>query len=147
MRRKKKMKKNEKKGIIISLLAILVGTLGLLHAYLTNKSIKADYSMYSLGLSYIVIGIIFVIYYIRLSKNKKKSDEQEILYQDERNKDNRNKACAVTFKIILWISLLTDYLVTFFFNQYSELSRNLSSFTIFTIVIYSITYIMVSKRN
>ncbi len=141
------MKPNERRGIIISVLIGLSGLVGLVYFYLTNKSIKYNSSMYSLGITYLVLGIIFVIYYIKLSKNKKKSEEQEILYQDERIKNNRNNACAITFKIIIWTSIIADYLVTFFFEKYQELSQNLDVFTLFTIVIYAITYFIVSKKN
>ena len=37
------------------------------------------------------------MYFIKLSKNKKKSDEQENIYLDERINGNREKSFALTF--------------------------------------------------
>lgn len=141
------MKKNEKRGIVIALLIIVLVLIGLIYAIITKKNIDTNSSMYSLGITYLVAGLLLVIYFIRLSKNKKKSDEQENIYQDERINNNRNKACAVTFKIIIWSSLIADYTVTFFLEQYQELADTLNIFVGFTIGIYLIAYCFISKRN
>jgi len=108
------MKKNEKRGVIISLSIIIFAIIGLLYAFITKKNIDANYQMYSLGTTYLAMGFLLLIYFIRLSKNKKKSDEQENIYQDERINNNKNNACAITFKIIILLSLIVDYIVTFF---------------------------------
>ena len=141
------MKKNEKRGITIALSIIILAVIGLMYAVITKKNIDTNGSMYSLGISYLIAGFFLVVYFIRLSKNKKKSDEQENIYQDERINNNRNKACAITFKIIIWSSLIADYIVTFFLEQYQELANTLNVFTGFTIAIYLITYYFISKRN
>ena len=141
------MKKNEKRGIIIALLIVVFALVGLIYAIITKKNIDTHSSIYSLGITYLIVGVILIIYFIQLSKNKKKSDEQENIYQDERINNNRNKACAITFKITIWSSLICDYIVTFFLEQYQVLVNALNVFTGFTIAIYLIAYCYISKKN
>ena len=81
------------------------------------KYIDTNSAMYSLGIIDLMIGCFLLVHFVRLSNNKKKSDEQENIYQDERINNNRNKACAITFKIIIWSSLIVDYIVTLFLEQ------------------------------
>lgn len=141
------MKKNEKRGIIISIILVIMGLVGIIYTTIIRNSVDTSVSMYSLGLTYLIIGIVVFIYYIRLSKNKKKSDEQQNIYDDERVISNSNKAHAITFKIILSTSILVDFIVTFFLREYQELANTLQNFTVFTILIYSVVYYFVSKRN
>lgn len=141
------MKKNEKRGVVISLLIIIFSIIGLLYALIAKKDIETNFQMYNLGMAYLILGFILLIYFIRLSKNKKKSDEQENIYQDERVKNNKNKACAITFEIIIILSLVLDYIVTFFLGQYKQLSNTLNIFIGFTIVIYLLVYYLVSKNS
>lgn len=141
------MKRNEKRGIIISIIVTVMGLVGLIYTVIMKNSIEDYGSMYSLGLTYFVAGIVLIVYFIRLSKNKKKSDEQENIYEDERINRNKDRACAITFGIIIWISLIADFMVTFFFRQYQEFADKLNVFTVFSIFTYLIVYYFVSKKN
>lgn len=141
------MKKNEKRGIIISLSIIIMGLVGVIYTVIIKDSVDNSSSMYSLGLTYLIVGLMLILYFIRLSKNKKKSDEQENIYMDERIQSNRDKSFALTFKIIIWISVITDFVVTFFCRQYQEYASSLNLFTGFSILVYLIVYYFVSKNN
>lgn len=141
------MKRNEKRGIIISIILALMGLVGLIYTTIMKTSIEDCGPMYKLGLTYVVAGLFLIVYFIRLSKNQKKSDEQENIYEDERINRNKDRACAITFRIIIWISVIADFMVTFFFREYQEFTDTLSAFTFFSIFTYLIAYYFVSKNN
>ena len=141
------MKKYEKRGVIISIILTIMGLVGLIYTALVKDSVENIGYMNTAGMTYLVMGLILLLYFIKLSKNKKKSDEQENIYLDERINGNREKSFALTFKIIIWISLIADFIVTFFLIQYKELADTLSMFVGLSILIYLIVYYFVSKKN
>jgi len=141
------MKKYEKRGVIISIIVTIMGLVGLIYTALVKDSVENIGYMNTAGMTYLVMGLILLLYFIKLSKNKKKSDEQENIYLDERINGNREKSFALTFKIIIWISLIADFIVTFFLIQYKELADTLSMFVGLSILIYLIVYYFVSKKN
>ena len=141
------MKKNEKIGICTSLILVIMGLIGLIYTISIKNSTEINVSMYGLSLIYLIYGIIMFFYYIKLSKNKKKSDEQENIYEDERENSNKNKACAITFRIFLWLSIIADFIITVFLRQYQEYVNILNIFIGLTILTYLITYYIISKRN
>ena len=116
------MKKYEKRGIIISTLVIIMGLVGLIYTSLVETKVEDGVYMYSSGVSYLILGLVLLLYFIKLSKNSNKSEEQENIYLDERINSNREKSFAITFKIIIWISLIADFIVTFFLRQYQKLA-------------------------
>lgn len=141
------MKKNEKRGIIISIIVTIMGLVGIIYTTIIKNSIDNSGYMYSSGITYLILGLILILYFIKLSKNKKKSDEQENIYMDERINSNREKFFALTFKIIIWASVIADFMVTFFLRQYQELADTLNVFTILSSFIYLVVYYFVSKNN
>ena len=141
------MKKYEKRGVIISIIAIIMGLVGLIYTALVKDSVENSGYMNSAGITYLVMGAILLLYFIKLSKNKKKSDEQENIYLDERINSNREKSFALTFKIILWISIIAEFIVTFFLRQYQQWADALNVFVGLSIFIYLIVYYFVSKKN
>ena len=141
------MKKYEKRGVIISRIVIIMGLIGLIYTELVKNSVENSGYMYSAGITYLVMGAILLLYFIKLSKNKKKSEEQENIYLDERINGNREKSSAITFKIILWISIIADFIVTFFLRQYQEWADILGIFVGLSIFIYLIVYYFISKKN
>ena len=134
------MKKNEKRGIIISIIVTIMGLVGIIYTTIIKNSIDNSGYMYSSGITYLILGLILILYFIKLSKNKKKSDEQENIYMDERINSNREKSFALTFKIIIWASVIADFMVTFFLRQYQELADTLNVFTILSSFIYLVVY-------
>lgn len=141
------MKKNEKRGIIISSIVALMGVVGIIYTSLIKENVEDANYMYGFGFTYVVIGITLISYFLKLSKNKQKSDEQENIYEDERINSNRDFACAITFKIIIWTSCIVDFVVTYFLRQYKDFSDIFGIFAIFTMIVYAIVYFFVSKRN
>ena len=141
------MKKYEKRGVIISIITIIMGLVGLIYTALVKDSVENSGYMNSAGITYLVIGAILLLYFIKLSKNKKKSDEQENIYLDERINSNREKSFALTFTIILWISIIAEFIVTFFLRQYQQWADALNVFVGLSIFIYLIVYYFVSKKN
>ena len=141
------MKKNEKRGIIISIIVIIMGIIGLIYTTLVKNSVENSDYMYMSGISYLIMGLIILLYFIKLSKNEKKSEEQENIYLDERINRIREKSFALTFKIILWISIIAEFIVTFFLRQYQQWADTLNVFVGLSIFIYLIVYYFVSKKN
>ena len=141
------MKKNEKRGVIISVITIIMGVVGLVYTASVNESAENMAYMYSAGTTYVILGLSLLLYFIKLSKNKKRSDEQENIYLDERINSNKEKAFAISFKIIVWISLIADFMTIFFFRQYLDFSRILNTFICFSGFVYLIVYYFVSKNN
>ena len=141
------MKKNEKRGVIISIIVIIMGLIGLIYTTLVKNTVENSGYMNSAGITYLVMGSILLLYFINLSKNKKKSDEQENIYLDERINSNREKSFALTFKIIIWISIIADFIVTFFLREYQEFAETLGMFVGISIFIYLIVYYFISKKN
>ena len=130
------MKKNEKRGIIISIITTIMGLVGIVYTTIIKNSIDNSVSMYNLSITYLILGLALILYFIRLSKNKKKSDEQENIYMDERINSNIRKSCYLTFKIIIDVSFITDFMVTIFLRQYQELADTLNVFIGISIFIY-----------
>jgi len=141
------MKKNEKRGIIISLIIVLMGLIGVVYTTVIKDSVEEPGYMYSLGFTYLVVGILFAISFIRLSRNKQKSDEHENMYEDERINSNKDRACAVTFKVIIWTSVIADFIVTFFLRDYEGIANALNILTGFSILVYLVAYFFISKNN
>ena len=141
------MKKNEKRGIIISIITTIMGLVGIVYTTIIKNSIDNSVSMYNLSITYLILGLSLILYFIRLSKNKKKSDEQENIYMDERINSNIRKSCYLTFKIIIDVSFITDFMVTIFLRQYRELADTLNVFIGISIFIYFVVYYFVSKNN
>ena len=141
------MKKYEKRGVIISIIVIIMGLVGLIYTALVKDSVENSGYMNSAGITYLVMGAILLLYFIKLSKNKKKSDEQENIFLDERINSNREKSFALTFKVILWISIIADFIVTFFLRQYQGIADTLSVFVGLSILTYLIVYYFISKKN
>ena len=141
------MKENEKKGIIISAIITIMGLVGLIYTSTIKDSLEDSGSMYSLGFTYLIFGILLIIYFIQLSKNKKRSTEQENIYEDERLNINKGKASSITFSIIIGTSILAEFMFTFFFREFHELANTLTEFTSFSILVYLIVYYFVSKKN
>lgn len=63
------------------------------------------------------------------------------------SEEKKEKAFAISFKIIVWISLIADFMTIFFFRQYLDFSRILNTFICFSIFVYLIVYYFVSKNN
>ena len=66
---------------------------------------------------------------------------------DDRINQNKEKSFAITFKIIIGISLIMDFITTFFLREYKEYANILGAFVIALIILYFIVYTIVSKRN
>lgn len=141
------MKKNEKRGIIISIIISIMGIIGIIYTTVVNITVEDSLYMYTVGTTLLVLGVLFMLYYIKLSKNKKRSNEQENIYMDERINKNKEKSFAITFKIIIGISLVMDFVTTFFLRQYKEYAIILGRFVSTSIILYLIVYAIVSKRN
>lgn len=141
------MKRNEKRGIIISVIMSVMGVIGIIYTTLINVAVEEAQYMYGTGTMMVVLGVVLLLYFIKLSKNKVKSEEQENIYMDERINQNKERSFAITFKIILGISLIMDFVTTFFLREYKELANILGQFVSGSIILYFIVYAIVSKRN
>ena len=141
------MKKNEKRGMIISIIISIMGAIGIIYTTIIKATVEDSLYMYTTGTTLVILGVMLMLYYIKLSKNKKISNEQENIYMDERINQNKEKSFAITFKIIIGISLIMDFITTFFLREYKECANILGAFVIASIILYFIVYTIVSKRN
>ena len=56
------MKKYEKRGVIISIIVIIMGLIGLIYTELVKNSVENSGYMYSAGITYLVMGAILLLY-------------------------------------------------------------------------------------
>ena len=108
-----------------------------------NEELLSYLSGFSTGI--IVVGIITVIKYIRVMKNEKMSKELENVNNDERLKVINNEAMAISFRI----SVLAEAVISIIcaVNNKIEVAEYLGFAICFQVVVYLITYFIISKKN
>ena len=62
------MKKNEKRGVIISVLVMILGIVGLIYTPFVEKSVEVGANMYSFGIAYLILGLMLLIYFVNKDK-------------------------------------------------------------------------------
>ena len=143
------MNKIIKRKLIRTIICFALGIACLIFIAFNFEKIDENLLSYLSGCStgIITVGIITLIKYTRVMKNERMRKELENANNDERLKINNNESMAITFRIIIWISVIADFMVTFFFREYQEFTDTLSAFTFFSIFTYLIAYYFVSKNN
>ena len=141
------MNKELKKKIIVSVISVVIGVSILICTFIFKNIFTEERISYAAGFSsgLIIVGMIIFIRTIfaisGVDKGKKMSDA----LQDERLIAINNEASEITFRIITIIESITCILL-FFFGMEKE-GTILSVFVGISLLVYLITYFVLSKKK
>ena len=93
----------------------------------------------------ITVGIITLIKYTRVMKNERMRKELENANNDERLKINNNESMAITFRISVLLEAIISIICAV--NNKMEIAEYLGFAICFQIIVYLITYFIISKKN
>lgn len=141
-----KISKFAKTRLIGSIFCLVIGIISILISFL-GKDFSSELKNYLFGFAFgvIFVGIYFLIYSIILVINPKKNIEAENLQKDERILSIFDKSLSISFRITLISEALVSIVCAFL--GYMFISKVLGILISFELIIYLITYIIISKRN
>ena len=141
-----KISKFAKTRLIGSIFCLIIGLISILISFF-GKDITNELKNYLFGFAFgvIFVGIYFLIYSIILVINPKKNIEAENLQKDERILSIFDKSLYISFRITLISEALVSIVCAFL--GYMFISKVLGILISFELIIYLITYIIISKRN
>ncbi len=102
-------------------------------------------SLSTLGLAFIVIGVVRTRNYFLITKNEETITKREIAETDERNISISNKAKSVAFYVYLILACIAVILLELF--EKSELATFVLATVCVLIVIYWISYWIINKTS
>ena len=137
-----KISKFAKTRLIGSIFCLVIGLISILISFF-GKDITNELKNYLFGFAFgvIFVGVYFLIYSIILVINPKKNIEAENLQKDERILSIFDKSLSISFRITLVSEALASIVCAFL--GYMFISKILG----ILILIYLVTYIIISKRN
>ena len=141
-----KISKFAKTRLIGSIFCLIIGLISIVISFF-GKDITNELKNYLFGFAFgvIFVGIYFLIYSIILVINPKKNIEAENLQKDERILSIFDKSLSISFRITLISEALVSIVCAFL--GYMFISKVLGILISFELIIYLITYIIISKRN
>lgn len=141
-----KISKFAKTRLIGSIFCLIIGLISILISFF-GKDITNELKNYLFGFAFgvIFVGIYFLIYSIILVINPKKNIEAENLQKDERILSIFDKSLSISFRITLISEALVSIVCAFL--GYMFISKVLGILISFELIIYLVTYIIISKRN
>lgn len=141
------MNKIIKRKLIGSIICFILGIMGLIFLAVSYEIINEALLSYMSGFSsgIIVIGIITLIKYTRIMKNEQMSKKIENANNDERLKVINNAAMAISFRISVIVEAVIS-IICAVCNKI-EIAEYLGFAICFQIVVYLITYFIISKNN
>lgn len=128
------------KKIFLSLFWIVLGAI-LTAMYFLGK-LPEFYN--SFGFALVIVGILQLIRHIRYAKNKEYREKVDTLQNDERNKYLSTKAWAYAGYLFVFINAI--FIFVFRFINKPELSISCSLSISAIILLYYISYIVLSKK-
>ena len=141
------MNKIIKRKLIGAIICFIIGIACLIILIASSDKISEELVSYMNGFSsgIIIIGIITLIKYIRVMKNEKMSKKLENANNDERLKVINNESMAISFRI----SVLVEAVISIICAVYNkmEIVEYLGFAICFQIIVYLITYFIISKKN
>ena len=141
------MNKIIKRKLIGAAICLGLGIICLIILAINYKIISEELIYYLNGFSsgIIIIGIVTLIKYIRIMKNQEMTKKIENANNDERLKVINNEAMAISFRI----SIIIEAVISMICAAYNkmEISEYLGFAISFQIVVYLITYFIISKKN
>lgn len=141
-----KISKFAKTRLIGSIFCLIIGLISIVISFF-GKDITNELKNYLFGFAFgvIFVGIYFLIYSIILVINPKKNIEAENLQKDERILSIFDKSLSISFRITLISEALVSIVCAFL--GYMFISKVLGILISFELIIYLVTYIIISKRN
>ena len=141
-----RISKFAKTRLIGSIFCLVIGLISILISFF-GKDITNELKNYLFGFAFgvIFVGVYFLIYSIILVINPKKNIEAENLQKDERILSIFDKSLSISFRITLISEALVSIVCAFL--GYMFISKVLGILISFELIIYLVTYIIISKRN
>ena len=132
--------KNIKRKILCFLAISLVG----LTLMITNSIDEMNSMAFGLGSALLVIGLIKGIQLYKVSKDKEKLKQYEMIQNEERLKFISNKSSSLTWYITLFVQYIAMIVLTIM-KQYNYASL-ISYITSIQVLIYLCSYYVFNKR-
>ena len=141
------MNKIIKRKLIRTIMCFALGIACLIFIAFNFEKIDENLLSYLSGCStgIITVGIITLIKYTRVMKNEKMRKELENANNDERLKINNNESMAITFRISVLLEAIISIICAIYNKM--EIAEYLGFAICFQIIVYLITYFIISKKN
>ena len=141
------MNKIIKRKLIRTIICFALGIACLIFIAFNFEKIDENLLSYLSGCSTVIItvGIITLIKYTRVMKNERMRKELENANNDERLKINNNESMAITFRISVLLEAIISIICAV--NNKMEIAEYLGFAICFQIIVYLITYFIISKKN
>jgi len=141
------MNKIIKRKLIRTIICFALGIACLIFIAFNFEKIDENLLSYLSGCStgIITVGIITLIKYTRVMKNEKMRKELENANNDERLKINNNESMSITFRISVLLEAIISIICAV--NNKMEIAEYLGFAICFQIIVYLITYFIISKKN
>jgi len=141
------MNKIIKRKLIRTIICFALGIACLIFIAFNFEKIDENLLSYLSGCStgIITVGIITLIKYTRVMKNERMRKELENANNDERLKINNNESMAITFRISVFLEAIISIICAV--NNKMEIAEYLGFAICFQIIVYLITYFIISKKN
>jgi len=141
------MNKIIKRKLIGAAICLALGIISLIILAINYKIISEELLSYLSGFSsgIIVIGIVTLIKYTRIMKNQEMTKKIENTNNDERLRIINNESMAISFRI----SIITEAVISMICAAYNkmEIAECLGFAICFQLVLYLITYFIISKKK
>ena len=141
------MNKIIKRKLIRTIICFALGIACLIFIAFNFEKIDENLLSYlsSCSTGIITVGIITLIKYTRVMKNERMRKELENANNDERLKINNNESMAITFRISVLLEAIISIICAV--NNKMEIAEYLGFAICFQIIVYLITYFIISKKN
>lgn len=141
------MNKIIKRKLIRTIICFALGIACLIFIAFNFEKIDENLLSYLSGCStgIITVGIITLIKYTRVMKNERMRKKLENANNDERLKINNNESMAITFRISVLLEAIISIICAV--NNKMEIAEYLGFAICFQIIVYLITYFIISKKN
>lgn len=141
------MNKIIKRKLIRTAICFVLGIACLIFVAFNFEKIDENLLSYLSGCStgIITIGIITLIKYTRVMKNGKMRKELENANNDERLKIINNESMAISFRISVLVEAVISIICAIYNKM--EIAEYLGFAICFQIIVYLITYFIISKKN
>ena len=141
------MNKIIKRTLIGAAICLILGIISLIILAINYKIISEELLSYLSGFSsgIIVIGVITLIKYTRIMKNQEMTKKIENANNDERLKVINHESMAISFRISLIIEAVISIICAIYNKM--EIAEYLGFAICFQIIVYLITYFIISKKN
>ncbi len=134
-------KKKLKTRLYLAISYIILGAVMIAAGIITKTD---NQFVSSFGLALVVMGIVRLKQYFRITKNEERIRKQEIAETDERNISIVHRARSITFSIYVLLACLVVIVLSFMQLHQAAMWISFSVFVL--IAIYWITYFIVRRK-